>query len=169
MHWLLNLCCFEREIGDIERQTINQFFSSERRKNGYTGYNLLLNCTAEFMNKLHLSVREIINTLGMETGACHLEMRDVKENWKLIEINPRISGAGMNKMIEAAFGFCLVEETLKMALGKPADIKYKYRKHRFLQQLTVSESGYLEKVTGKRRALKSHGVIDVYVKPRRAD
>lgn len=132
-----------------------------------SGYNLLLNNSSEFMECLNNSVRSIINTLGMETGACHLEMRLVNGRWKLIEINPRISGSGMNKMIEAAFGFSLVEETLKMALGQKPNLAVRHRKHLFVQHVTVSQTGYLEKVTGKHKALKSPGVIDVYVKPRK--
>lgn len=132
-----------------------------------TGYNLLLNNSAEFIEYLERSVREIINYFGLETGTCHLEMRYVKEKWKLIEINPRISGSGMNKMIEAAFGFSFVEETLKMALGREPNIMIKYKKNLYVQQVTVSETGYLEKVTGKKKAANSPGVVEVFIKPRK--
>jgi biotin carboxylase len=148
------IAVFQQEITFIKRFIIS-------------GYNLILNGSAEFMKNLECSVRSIINTLGMETGACHLEIRLVNGKWKLIEINPRISGSGMNKMIEAAFGINLVEETLKMALGQEPNLAFKYRKHLFVQHLTLSQTGYLEKVTGKNKALKCPGVIDVYVKPRK--
>ncbi|MDD3172354.1 MAG: ATP-grasp domain-containing protein [Herbinix sp.] len=132
-----------------------------------TGYNLLLNSSKEFTDHLEHSVRSIINAFGMETGSCHLEMRYVHDKWKLIEINPRISGSGMNKMIEAAFGINLVEETLKMALGQEPNLTTKYKKHLFCQQVTVSQTGYLVKVTGKHKALLCPGIVEVYIKPRK--
>ena len=132
-----------------------------------TGYNLLLHSTGEFMDCLEQSVQAIVNAFHMETGSCHLELRYVNEAWKLIEINPRISGSGMNKMIESAFGINLVEETLKMALGREPNLDVKYRKHIFCQQITVSQTGHLQKVTGRNKAFHSPGVVDIYIKPRK--
>lgn len=132
-----------------------------------TGYNLLLHCSDEFMDCLERSVQAIVNAFDMETGSCHLELRYINGIWKLIEINPRISGSGMNKMVEAAFGINLVRETLKMALGQEPNLTVQYSKHIFCQQVTVARSGYLEKVTGKQKALRSPGVVDVYIKPRK--
>ena len=58
-----------------------------------------------------------IKDLGVTNAASHLEVRYVNGIWKLIEINPRISGGAMNRMIEEAFGINLVEETIKLYLG----------------------------------------------------
>lgn len=132
-----------------------------------TGYNLLLHGSEEFIDCLELSVQAIINAFKMETGSCHLELRYVNRRWKLIEINPRISGSGMNKMIEAAYGINLAQETLKLALGQEPNLVVKYRKHIFCQQVTISQTGYLEKVTGRHKALSSPGVVEVYTKPRK--
>ena len=73
----------------------------------------------------------------------------------------------MNKMIQAAFGFNLVEETLKLYLGETPSIKPKCRNYVFTQYLVVSKKGVLEKVTGKQRAKNSPGVVEVYVKPKK--
>ena len=96
-----------------------------------------------------------------------MKLRLTKKGWKLIEINPRISGGAMNKMIQAAFGFNLVEETLKLFLGETPIISPKHRKYVFTQYVVISKKGILEKVTGKRRAKKSPGVLEVYVKPKK--
>ncbi len=73
----------------------------------------------------------------------------------------------MNRMILGGYGINLVEETLKMALGKKPDFTKKFRKHIYSQYITVEEQGILERVTGKNRAKQSHGVLNVYVKPRK--
>ncbi len=132
-----------------------------------TGYNLMVDPPTDFYKNLKTAVTSIIESHGMESGTCHLEMRYVKGQWKLIEINPRISGAGMNKMIEIALGINLVEETLKYILGLDYNIKPRYKIPCFTKYVVISETGILEKVTGKNRATKSPGVKAVYVKPRK--
>ena len=132
-----------------------------------TGYNLMLDPPTDFYNKLKKTIELILESHEMKSGTCHLEMRYVKDNWKLIEINPRISGAGMNKMLEIGLGINLVEETLKYILGLDYDIKSKYKIPCFAQYVVISESGLLKRVTGKNRAKKSPGVKSVYVKPRK--
>lgn len=131
------------------------------------GYKLMLNAGKNFSDGLKKAVEEIVAQHGLESGACHLELRRKGTQWKLIEINARISGAGMNNMIKAAFGINLVEETLKMALGETPDLQPKFQKNVYMQYVTVEKKGTLKKVTGKSKALASKGVVEVYVKPRK--
>ncbi|MGE6754192.1 ATP-grasp domain-containing protein [Rossellomorea sp. NPDC071047] len=131
------------------------------------GYKLILNPRVSFSNGLMKAIKEIVSKHGLETGPCHLELRRKGNQWKLIEINARISGAGMNNMIKAAYGINLVEEMLKMALGNDPDLTPKFQKNVYMQYVTVEKKGTLEKVTGKSKALESKGVVEVYVKPRK--
>ena len=132
-----------------------------------TGYNLIVNPSGILLDSLTEAVKEIITCHGLESGPCHLEMRYVKSQWKLVEVNPRISGAGMNKMIEVGLGINLVEETLKFALGEDANFKPKHIQNVFAQYITVSTTGVLERVTGRHKALNSKGVMEVYIKPKK--
>ena len=61
-----------------------------------------------------MQLNRSLKDLRVTNAACHLEFRYVYENWKLIEMNPRVSGGAMNRMIEEAFGINLVEETIKL-------------------------------------------------------
>jgi biotin carboxylase len=131
-----------------------------------TGYNLLVDLP-EKLKDLPEAVSEIVQAHGIESGACHLEMRLVNQQWKLIEINPRISGGAMNKLIYLGLGIDLTAETLKLALGQEPDVTPHYKRHIFVQYRTVAQSGILDKVTGMHQAAKSEGVMEVYVKPRR--
>lgn len=134
-----------------------------------TGYDLLIDLEDAFYNKLKSAVEDIISKHGLKYGPCHLEMRLVKEQWKLIEINPRISGGGMNNLIKAGLGINLVKETLIILIGQEPNLKQGYTNNVFAQYVTVEESGRLEKVTGRNRALKSPGVKEVYIRPRKGD
>lgn len=103
----------------------------------------------------------------MKNGACHLEMRLVKGELKLIEINPRISGGVMNRIIEVGFGINLVEETIQLILGNEPCLTKKHCKFVYAHYLTVDPIGKLSKVTGKNRSSQYAGVEEVYIKPRK--
>lgn len=132
-----------------------------------TGYNLIIDPPTDFLESLNEAVESIIEIHGMESGGCHLELRHVNNQWKLVEINPRISGGGMNKLIEISLGINLVEETLKIALGQEPNIQAKFKEHISAQYLTISTAGILKRVTGKRKASQCPGVKEVYLKPRK--
>lgn len=132
-----------------------------------TGYELLIHPEDDFYNKLKSAVETIISKHGLKYGPCHLEMRLVKQHWKLVEINPRISGGGMNDLVKAGLGINLVKETLKILIGQKPNLKPEYTRNAFAQYVTVSEPGILEKVTGRNKSLKAPGVKKVYIKPRK--
>lgn len=132
-----------------------------------TGYQLKLDLDSKFEQSLRKAVTEIVLCHGMENGACHLEMRYVNKQWKLIEINPRISGVAMNEFIFYGLGINLAEQTLNLALKKPLQLTPKYEMYTNAQYLISLLSGKLLKVTGRNEALNKFGVIKVFIKPRR--
>lgn len=132
-----------------------------------TGYGVLVKAPKEIQAGLEEVLKSIVKAFNIENGALHLELRLTKNGWKLIEINPRISGGAMNTMLHAAFGFNLVEETLKLFLGERPDINPKHRKFVYTKYVIVETKGILEKVIGRNKAANSPGVVDVYVKPKR--
>lgn len=132
-----------------------------------TGYQLFSTVPPKFSESLTTLCQSLVDTFELETGAFHIELRLTNDGWKLIEINPRISGGAMNKMIEAAFGFNLVEQTLKLYLGDEPDFTPKHTNFVYTKHLIVHHKGILEKVTGKNRALNCPGIYDVYVKPKK--
>ncbi|AGK97501.1 ATP-grasp domain-containing protein [Clostridium pasteurianum] len=132
-----------------------------------TGYNMLIAPPKKFYDSLKKAVSDIIKIHGMKKGSCHLEMRYIKGKWKLVEINPRISGANLNKMIEISFGINLVGEILKIALGEVPDVKPKFKKYTFAKYVISPQSGILEEVTGTEDASKCSGVEFIEVLPKK--
>ncbi|MGE7926402.1 ATP-grasp domain-containing protein [Lysinibacillus xylanilyticus] len=132
-----------------------------------TGYGVLVKAPKDIQTGLEEVLQSIVKEFNIENGALHLELRLTKNGWKLIEINPRISGGAMNTMLHAAFGFNLVEETLKLFLGERPDINPKHRKFVYTKYVIVQSKGILEKVIGKNKATNSPGVVEVYVKPKK--
>ena len=132
-----------------------------------TGYRVLATVPEQLKKGLEKLCQSIVRKFEIETGSFHLELRLTNRGWKLIEINPRISGGAMNKMIEAAYGINLVEQTLKLFTGDTPNLTPAYENFVYTKYLIVSKKGILERVTGKNRAITSPGIYDVYIKPKK--
>lgn len=132
-----------------------------------TGYCLLGDMDISFYNKIYETVCVVLERFNLNNGSCHLEMRLISNEWKLIEINPRISGGAMNRIIETAYGINLVEETIKIFLGQEPNLEKKYKRFVFAQYLTSESTGTLIKVTGKNRCSRKDGVEEVFIKPKK--
>jgi biotin carboxylase len=131
-----------------------------------TGYCLLPNINQRMYDSILETVSSILKPFRMKNGACHLEMRLVNGVWKLIEINPRISGGAMNRIIEVGYGINLVEETIQLMLGNEPCLTKKHSKYVYAHYITSDSKGKLVKVTGKELCLQYPGVEEVYIKPR---
>lgn len=131
------------------------------------GYGVLVDVPIYLKAGIERVLNSIISKFNIKNGVLHLELRSTGNGLKLIEINPRISGGAMNNMIMAAYGFSLVEETLKLFLGETPSVEPREKKHVYTQYVIVTKKGILEKVTGRGRAQKSTGVVEVYIKPKK--
>ncbi|MGZ7149006.1 ATP-grasp domain-containing protein [Bacillus sp. BC08] len=132
-----------------------------------TGYSLLGQVDKRLYNSLFNAVNSVIQAFNMKNGACHLELRRINDVWKLIEINPRISGGAMNDIIEIGHGINLVQETIKLMLGNKPSLNKKHHKYVYAHYLTVKSKGQLIRVTGKNRSSRFPGVEKVYIKPKK--
>ncbi|ALC89727.1 hypothetical protein AM500_08060 [Bacillus sp. FJAT-18017] len=150
-----------RIIGIIEQ------FISKGERFIVTGYHYPASLSETQHEELDSVVAKVLSALDMTLGSCHLEMRWVNGEWKLIEINPRVSGGAMNQILHEGTGLNLVQEIIKLHLGQEPELKQSKLKHVYAQFVTVDARGILLRVTGKKRALSHEGVIEVYVKPRK--
>ncbi|MEK4246039.1 ATP-grasp domain-containing protein [Psychrobacillus sp. FSL K6-2684] len=150
------IAVLEQEISFLERFIV-------------TGYSLLGEMDEAFYNDIYKTVCLILERFEMDNGSCHLEMRLINNEWKLIEINPRISGGAMNRIIELAYGINLVEETIKIFLGQEPNFEKKYSRFVYAQYLTSHSTGKLIKVTGKNRSSRLPGVEEVFIKPKKGE
>ena len=132
-----------------------------------TGYCLLGDMDIVFYNKIYETVCLVLEQFDFKNGSCHIEMRLMNHYWKIIEINPRISGGAMNRIIETAFGINLVEETIKIYLGQEPNLEKKFSRFVYAHYLTSDSIGTLIKVTGKKRCSRLPGIEEVFIKPKK--
>ena len=120
----------------------------------------------KILNRLHLHISSIIKQLGFSTGSCHIEMKLVQGEWKLIEINPRMSGGAMNQIIEEGTGINLLREILNIYLGEELSFIKNREKYVYARYLTIGTRGKLLRVIGEEQALKHDDIKYVYIKPK---
>lgn len=132
-----------------------------------TGYSISNELKDTYKDSLLIKAKEIIRILGLENGNCHLELRHAQNVWKLIEVNPRISGGAMNDLIQEAYGFNYVEQVLNVYIGNPPSWHKAKEDTVYVHYLTVDIHGKLVNVTGIQSALKQNGVSKVYIKPKK--
>ncbi|MDM5328180.1 ATP-grasp domain-containing protein [Neobacillus sp. CF12] len=129
-----------------------------------TGYSISPELTLEQLPGLKETVYSIIEDFQVRNGTCHLEIKLTKKGWKLIEINPRMAGGAMNRMIEEAFGYDLAEQTIRLFAGLQPDLIKKREKAIYTHYLIVGSVGKLMKVSGSESAREQPGVLEVYTK-----
>lgn len=128
-----------------------------------TGYEVCMTIEQKMYEELLSAVEDILRAIGLHHGTCHLEMRYTDLGWKLIEINPRMSGGAMNRMVEEAFGISIVEETIKLFIGEEPDFHKKKMQPVYTSYITLAKAGYLLQIEGAEQAKTTPGLIEVHV------
>lgn len=117
-----------------------------------TGYSLCPKIPAAFLQGLEETVFSIITDLHLENGSCHLELKFTDKGWRLIEINPRMAGGAMNRMIEVAYGYNLAEQTIQLFCGHEPNFCRKHENYVYTHYLIIESIGRLLKVSGEELA-----------------
>lgn len=128
-----------------------------------TGYEVCMTIERKMYEELSYAVEAILRDIGLQHGTCHLEMRYTDRGWKLIEINPRMSGGAMNRMVEEAFGISIVEETIKLFIGEEPDFRKKKMQPVYTSYITLAKAGYLLQIEGTEQAQATPGIIELNV------
>ena len=129
-----------------------------------SAYEVVIDMDEVVYRSLWKTVNSIIHDISLHHGTCHFEMRYTSEGWKLIELNPRISGGAMNRMIKEAFGIDLVLQSIKLYLGEEPDLIRMRRRPVHSSYITINSTGYLLEIEGLEQAASCPGVVDVQVK-----
>ncbi|MBS2967845.1 ATP-grasp domain-containing protein [Metabacillus sp. KIGAM252] len=151
--------------GHIEIAAVIEQEITKKERFIVTGYSITPEIDLQVYNTLCEKSFEIIKDLGLENGNCHLELRLVDGQWKLIEANPRISGGVMNNLIKEAYGFDYTEQIVKVYLGMEPSIAKIQEESVYAHYLTVDTTGKLSRISGSDKAMNTAGVVDVYIKP----
>ncbi|HLO11040.1 MAG TPA: ATP-grasp domain-containing protein [Pseudoneobacillus sp.] len=161
--WIVEAIVYQ---GNIQIVAIIEQQLTKHLKFIVTGYSISSDLDENMFNSISKVTHSILNDLDVQNGNCHLELRFVNGAWKLIEINPRISGGAMNRIIYEAYGFNYIEQILRLYQGVQPLIERKYEHCIYSHFFTVDMIGELKEVTGVEEAKKFPGILEVFIKPK---
>lgn len=152
--------------GEIEVVAVIEQEVTKKERFIVTGYSISSEIDQELYNSLVEVSKKIIVDLGLETGNCHLELRHIEGKWKLIEVNPRISGGVMNRLIVESHHFNYAEQILKLYIGQKPYLKKGKICSVYAHYIITNTIGILSSVTGIHKASEIPGVVSIFIKPR---
>ena len=78
--------------------------------------------TGQFL-ELQNYVEKLLDAVDFDIGAAHIEIMATEEGYRLIEINPRLVGAKIGRLISHALGFSVHQELIALHLGIPLNLQ----------------------------------------------
>ncbi|KAB1935300.1 ATP-grasp domain-containing protein [Micromonospora sp. ALFpr18c] len=108
-----------------------------------------------------------LDAIGHDFGATHVELKMTAGGPKLIEINARLGGAQIGRVIRESTGLDLPREVLRMHCGGRPALTPSRQAGAASRYLTASAVGVLDVILGADLAQRVPGVVelDIYARP----
>jgi biotin carboxylase len=104
---------------------------------------------------------EALRALGLTWGAAHVELRLTPDGPRIVEVNPRLAGGMIPRMIEEATGVDLIAEVVARAAGRQAPRHPDRNVAASIRFLVAPTEGQLVSIDGVADARATPGVVDV--------
>lgn len=101
-----------------------------------------------------------LRALGLGWGPAHTELRLTASGPRIVEVNPRLAGGMIPRMVQAASGVDLIRQAVARAAGRPLDLRPSRDRHASIRFLVAGSSGTLAAVRGLRDASLLPGVVE---------
>ena len=126
-----------------------------------TGHDFPALVAAEDRRELGEVAVAALRALGLGWGPAHTELRWSDDGIRVIEVNPRLAGGMIPRVVEAATGVDLIRHTVARAAGLPLAVTPVRSGGAAIRFLLPSEAGRLTEITGLAEAAAQPGVQDV--------
>jgi biotin carboxylase len=118
--------------------------------------------TARVAERLASVARDAVRALGLVTGPAHVELRlDDMGDPYVIEVNPRLAGGLIPRLVRYAAGRDLVGEVVAGLSGRPVRPASAGGRHASIRFLVPPRSGVVREVTGLDLARAMPGVVEM--------
>ena len=104
-----------------------------------------------------------LRALGLGWGAAHVELRLTPDGPRVVEVNPRLAGGMIPRMVEEATGIDLVGRQVARAVGEPGPPRPTRAAAAAIRFLVNTTPGRLVDVRGMEPARQVPGVVEVGV------
>lgn len=102
-----------------------------------------------------------LRALGLGWGPAHVELRHTAAGARIIEVNPRLAGGMIPRMVQEATGVDLVQLTVARAAGLAGRPEAGLDRAASIRFLVAERAGRLAGITGLREARGVPGVVEV--------
>jgi len=119
---------------------------------------------AQVEDLVRTSVTEAAETavrlLGLTFGPAHVELRVTAEGPTLIEVNPRLAGGWIPRLVETATGIDLICETIRVFTGRRVCLAPTRSRAAALRFVLAPGSGTLDGLPGLEEARRAEGIVE---------
>lgn len=102
-----------------------------------------------------------LRALGLGWGPAHTELRWTSAGIRVIEVNPRLAGGMIPRIVEAASGVDLIRHTVARAAGLALPLAGSRSGGASIRFMLTDRAGQLTEVRGLAEASRQPGVLDV--------
>lgn len=106
---------------------------------------------------------DAVRALGLGWGAAHVELRLTPDGPRVVEVNPRLAGGMIPRMVEEATGIDLVARQIARAVGRTGPVRPTRAAGAAIRFLVATGEGRLVDVRGADKARAVPGVVEVGV------
>jgi biotin carboxylase len=104
-----------------------------------------------------------LDALGHDFGAAHVEVRLTADGPRLIEVNARMGGAQITRLVRESTGLDMPREIIRMHTGDTPELSFRTTAAAVSRYVTAPAAGRVEAVHGLDLARRVPGVLDVAV------
>ncbi|MBB6175470.1 biotin carboxylase [Anoxybacillus tengchongensis] len=102
--------------------------------------------------------KRLLNLLGLNYGAAHIEFFVRGNNLYLVEVNPRLAGDCIPELVELATGVDMIRHVVLQSIGKYEETVNTRRRYAAIKFILPVEQGIYQTVRGMEEAQKVAGV-----------
>jgi argininosuccinate lyase len=126
-----------------------------------TGHDFPARLAADHRRRLGEAAVAALRALGLGWGPAHTELRWTSGGIRIIEVNPRLAGGMIPRIVELACGVDLVRHTVARAAGLPLPVTPARSDGASIRFLLPDRDGRLSELSGLAEASRQPGVHDV--------
>lgn len=112
------------------------------------------------VHAVETAARKVLEALDIQFGICHIEMVVNEKGPVVIEVNPRLAGGMIPKLIQLAAGMDMIQTAIELHLGNPPKVVHKNRQFAYSYHFTSPCTGRLVALKGWEQAVASPGVAE---------
>lgn len=115
-------------------------------------------------NKIIELTKSALKTLELDWGPSHTEIRLTKDGPKIIEINPRLAGGMIPKLVKLSQGIDLIKNSLNLAIGeKISDSEKNYNFYTSIRFLIPYRNGRIKYIKGLNRVMNYTSIEEIKI------